>query len=305
MEGGVTKDEIQITLEKKWRRNSCLSLVIAFFLIFGGLIVAAVIAHRSSDAGDENTGIGDLARIEQQIADSIGNIASNKTDDTPKTSPKKSSAPSAIDNSVNEEAEKEKLLNFFVELANKDDKDETWIGSIARWTKSSVSVGVGEGTVSDRQSMCINTYIDDFNSVSSNVKLFRDDTVDLGIPNIKIYYQDQATFAARSSGTSPYGYEEGGFNDDLSFKRAAVFLSDIIATLDESVECQVIRHEITHGIGFWGHSDIYFESIMSLPKTTYSFNTADKKVIEMLYNTGIPLGAKEAEVRSFFSENPF
>jgi hypothetical protein len=279
-------------LARKRTRASCIVLaVVSFLVVVPVVVLGAYLA--SKNRGKSND---DANRSAVENADTTESTDEAVSDN--KSAPK---ATSTADNSAVEAAEKEKLLNFFVELANKDDKDKSLAEPIARWNKPNVSVGVGEGTFSERQSSCLNGHISDFNSVSSSMKLFRDDTVDLGIPNIKIFYQDPVSFSERSGTDQRYGYQEGAYNDDMSFKRAAIFLSEAIASLDGVVECQVIRHEMTHAIGFWGHSDIYFESIMSLPKTSYTFNTADRKAIEMLYNSGVPLGAKEAEVRAYFA----
>ena len=82
-----------------------------------------------------------------------------------------------------------------------------------------------------------------------------------------------------------------------------MFLYDTLMAMDEAVRCQVIRHEMTHAVGLWGHSDVYFESIMALPKTRYIYPEEDKILIRMLYNSGVPLGAKANEVRTFFNNN--
>lgn len=284
----------------KKKRHCCLFAAVFIVLFFMSTVVFGAYLVSKEKSSEQ--------AVVNQVADSpTQNQDGNSQSDTVKKSTTASTTtttPSTATNDANKQ-EQAKLLDFFIELANKDDTDKSWPGSIARWNKSTVSVGVGEGTFSERQSSCLNLYISDFNSASSNVKLIRDDTVDLGIPNIKIFYQDVASFTARSGGNQQYGYEEGLFNDDFSFKRAMVFLSEAIAGLDPTLECQIIRHEVTHGIGFWGHSDIYPESIMSLPKTSYSFNSADKKAIEMLYNSGVSLGAKEAEVRTYFSNKDY
>ena len=113
-----------------------------------------------------------------------GTTKPTETTKTPSTTSKKTTSTTtpAVDN------RKEKLINFFVELAVYNAKDKTYELYISRWTKPSVAVGVGEGTFDSTMNFCLNTYISDFNAVSSSVKLVRDDTVALGLPNVKIYY---------------------------------------------------------------------------------------------------------------------
>ena len=281
---------------KKGRRYCCVGLAVGIFVLFAGTIVFGAYLVSREKRTEEPTPISKTEDIPDEV---------EKTDVPPKSDKKTTSAPSVSDNNAIQ-SEKEKLLNFFVELANKDDSDDTWPGPIVRWTKNIVSVGIGVGSFSTDQSSCLNTFIADINSAINGPEFVRDDTVDIGIPNIKIFYLPDADYQIRSQGTSPYGFAMINLNDDNSISRGTVYLSiEKIQSHTMAVQCQMIRHELTHALGFWGHSDIYPESIMSLAKTEYSFNTADKKALEMLYNSGVPLGAKEAEVRNYFANRDY
>ena len=55
-----------------------------------------------------------------------------------------------------------------------------------------------------------------------------------------------------------------------------------------------------HAVGFLGHSGIYKESVMGFPKEKYIFPYIDKKVIKMLYNSGIPIGVDIETTKAFF-----
>lgn len=280
----------------KRRRHCCVGLAVGVFILFATTIVFGAYLVSREKRTEEPIPIPKTEDIPDEV---------EKTDVPSKSDKKITSAPSVSDNNAIQQ-EKEKLLNFFVELANKDDSDDTWPGPIARWTKNVVSVGVGVGTFSAEQSSCLNSYIADINSVINGSEFVRDDTVDVGIPNIKIFYLPDADYQIRSQGTSPYGFATINLNDDNSISRGTVYISiEKIQSYPMAVQCQIIRHELTHALGFWGHSDIYPESIMSLPKTEYNFNAADKKVLEMHYNSGVPLGAGETEVRNYFANRDY
>lgn len=228
-----------------------------------------------------------------------------KSNKTPKGSSTPNQQSSAQNNksqapSKEPEARDDSLINFFIETAIKDYQDRSFF--VTRWTSPNVSVGVGEGNLSETLSGCLSSFINDFNKESSSIKLFRDDRVDLGIPNIKIYYWDNAKFKQKA-GNIDNGFTSWNHKDDKSLQRSMVFLSEDIMKLDDAVKCQVIRHEMMHAVGFWGHDQTYFESIMSLPKTRYIYPEEDKTLVRMLYNSGIPIGSDESAARSYLESH--
>ncbi len=101
-----------------------------------------------------------------------------------------SNSPAATEQPSQENSEPTKsnndIIDYFIDTAVYDySKRELFV---KRWTASSVSVGVAEGEFTESLNNCLGSFISDFNAQSSSTKLRRDDTVDLGIPNIKIYY---------------------------------------------------------------------------------------------------------------------
>lgn len=72
---------------------------------------------------------------------------------------------------------------------------------------------------------------------------------------------------------------------------------------NEAVRCQVVRHEMMHAVGFWGHDNTFFESIMAPPKTRYIYPEEDKILVKMLYNSGVPIGADENAARSYLDSH--
>lgn len=278
---------------RKWCPCIAIVAMIFVFMIIGGILGLRAYFANSEPKKDMEIPIPDA----QTTPDS---------DTKSKTSPKKTnpdtkSTPTA-DNSA---ANKEKMINFFVETAVIDD-DKARELYVIRWNKPSVSAGVAVGTFDDHLNGCLDGFISDFNALTSGVDLFHDNTVDLGIPNIKIFYLDEATFNARAGGSSQYGYVQWDLHDDYSINRISMNISYKIKEMEPGVQCQIIRHEMMHAVGFWGHSDIYPQSIMSLPKTVYSYPAEDKWLVELLYNIGLPLGSNPAATREFLNANyPF
>lgn len=194
------------------------------------------------------------------------------------------------------------LLDYFIETAVYDVGGREMF--ITRWSSQNISVGVGEGEFTQSLNDCLSGFINDFNSLSSSVKLTRNDTVALGIPNIKIYYWEDSDFKQKAGSNALYGLTQWNHKDDKSLQRSMLFLSKAVMDADEGVRCQVLRHEMMHSIGFWGHSNKFFEGIMALPKTRYIYPEEDKSLVRMLYNSGIPIGSNADSARDFSRNNP-
>lgn len=271
------------------------------FIVIIFLLLSAYQSYRTYFFGFTDSDVPLV--VEEPVGEELPPIETPKTTPViPKTTKPKTPTAQSTAVIVDPSTRKASLINFFVELSVylQDKSHEMFV---TRWTKPQVAVGVGEGTFDSTLNSCLNTYISDFNGVSSSIKLVRDDTVALGLPNVKIYYWPDPQFKERGGADSNHGFVEWIHNDDKSLKRSVMFLSESVMTLDEAVRCQVVRHEMTHAIGFWGHSDIFPESITSFAKTRYLYPEEDKIIIRMLYNSGIPIGLKETEVRTFFESN--
>ena len=284
----------QVDAGKLARRKWCPCIVIVA-VVFVFMIVGAIIALRSNSGSNKK----DNSPVTTPVADPVPEPAANSS--STKSSSKKSSTNTATDTSA---ADKEKMINFFVGTAVSDSTGRELY--IIRWDKPAVSAGVAVGVFDDVLNGCLDGFINDFNQLTNNVDLFHDNTVDLGIPNIKIFYLDEATFNERARGVSPYGYVEWDLKDDYSINRISMNISQKVKEMDQAVQCQIIRHEMMHAVGFWGHSDVYPESIMSLPKSNYVYPVEDKRLIQLLYNIGLPLGHNPAATREYLNANyPF
>lgn len=275
------------------------------YLVILLVLIVAIIGIRSYLRS-----VDDTPKTDAPTAEETPSATTTTTPETESSSETKTATPTTSTNNSTAQKDneidlrKDKLISYFIELASTDDSNKTLSLPLVRWTLPEVSVGVAEGQFDETLNSCLNTYISDFNALSSGVKFVRNDTVDLGIPKVKIYYFTEAEYQERwGNEGAGYALEQGLFNDDYSFQRAQIFISQKIKTMSESVQCQMIRHEMTHGLGFWGHSDAYPAGIMGLPKTTYSFPEEDKIIIKMLYNSGIPLGTEASNTRTFFENN--
>jgi len=69
----------------------------------------------------------------------------------------------------------------------------------------------------------------------------------------------------------------------------------------DDLRCTIIRHELTHGIGLFGHST-HLESIMYQGTTATGYSSLDQEVIRLLYNTRIFPGFTEETVRDYLGE---
>lgn len=296
IEGKASTPSDQPDAKKLARRKWCpcivIVVVIFVFMAIGGIFILR--EYLASSNKKDDIVIPNQDAQTDPTAETKNNSSSNKTNTNKKSTPATNTA--GVD--------KEKMINFFVEAANSDSTGREL--QIIRWNKPAVSAGVAVGTFDDVLNGCLDGFISDFNQLANSVDLYHDNTVDLGIPNIKIFYLDEETFNARARGVSPYGYVEWDLKDDYSINRISMNISYKVKETDPAVQCQVIRHEMMHAVGFWGHTDIYPESIMSLPKTSYSYPTQDKWLIELLYNIGLPLGSNPAATREFLNAHyPF
>lgn len=224
-----------------------------------------------------------------------------KPNTTAKTVAKKTSQGEESVNQQSENNQPNTMLEYFIDTAVYDYQKREFF--VTRWAKSDVSVGVAEGTFTDSLNNCLNNFISDFNQESSSSKLRRDDTVDTGIPNIKIYYWEDSQFKERAGQDATYGVTEWIHKDDKSLQRSMIFFSHELMNVDEAVRCQVVRHEMMHALGFWGHSSAVPEGILSSPKTRYIYPDEDKRLVKMLYNSGVAIGSNVEAARSFFRSN--
>ncbi len=291
-------------VDKKAKKKSCFKVIgiivaIIIFLYFIPRVIYLA-SYQNSSAKTSNNPTP-VKQTSSPSPNSVKNNQSGSASSEPASSGSASKDERHEETTVNDDSNNKDIIDYFIETAVLDSSDREMF--VTRWTASSISVGVGEGEFNDNLNNCLSSFIDDFNTQSSSVKLHRDDTVDLGVPNIKIYYWNDAEFKQKAGSDIQYGLTQWNHKEDKSLQRSMVFISKDIMNNDESVRCQVIRHEMMHAVGFWGHSNKFFEGIMALPKTRYIYPEHDKQIVRMLYNSGVAIGSKVENARSYLEQN--
>jgi len=292
MEEKTDQNNQSVRPRKKMPLVLILGLIIFVIFVLFTLMKLSYLAYYANESATKTA--TNTESTTKTIEATSSKTATKKSSLTKTTSNQQSSQQSSSDTS------KKNMIEYFVDTAVYDYTKREFF--VTRWNQSGVSVGVAEGEFTSSLNSCLEGFISDFNGQSSSAKLHRDDTVSLGQPNIKIYYWSDAAFKQRA-GDIDYGYTEWIHKDDKSLQRSMLFLSEEIMNIDEAVRCQVIRHEMTHAVGFWGHSNVFFEGIMAQPKTRYIYPEEDKRLIRMLYNSGIPIGSTSQSTRDFLENN--
>lgn len=280
--------------KKKW--CLCCGLIVLLIIILS--IVSRVIYLSYYEKNSTNS---DRSISNSKVADEVKSAERSSVKSNSKSTADTSQKDQESEQPENTQTQENRMLEYFIDTAVYDYQKREFF--ITRWTSSNVSVGVAEGSFTESLNNCLESFINDFNSESSSAKLRRDDTVDVGIPNIKIYYWDDTKFKEKAGQNATYGLTQWIHKDDKSLQRSMLFLSYDLMNADESLRCQIIRHEMMHAVGFWGHSDKYFEGIMSSPKTRYIYPDEDKRLVRILYNSNIPVGSDNEAARNYFGNN--
>jgi len=197
------------------------------------------------------------------------------------------------DNSLNDQ------INFFVDITTKDTKGH--VAGVTRWVKPTINIRIFEGQPTATQQSCLSSLISDFNSQSSTAKMAMSNSE----ADIRMFFlPDDEVQQLHIDGEDVDGFHESTTADDgCSRLESRVIISNDPGNV-EAFQCYLVRHELSHAMGFWGHSDVFSQSIMSYARPGYDFPEVDKKAIRMLYNSGLPTCSREAQVREFFAAHP-
>lgn len=181
---------------------------------------------------------------------------------------------------------KNEMIDYFVDTAFYDE-DTYQAQKLNRWTDPEVTIGFN-GDPSQAAIDTVDQFIRNFNSISTSVQLSRtkgngDISINWGASNIS------------SAGKTGYGQ-----NPDGSILAASVYMGDIAST-DDSAMFALLSHEMYHALGFHHYSgaDCRLMKAKTCGYDPYSEN--EKRLIEMMYSSGVPLGADESTIRTFFA----
>lgn len=213
------------------------------------------------------------------------------TYEPPAEEPPATETPPATDNGDAE------FLDFFTLIANHDMTGTHELG-ITRWKTNPVYIKIIEGTPTPTQQTCLEEYIRDFNSTSATTKLQQSTTVD---HDMRLFFLPGSEVQELYGDSEVDGFHEPNTDDTgCEYVESKIFISNDI-TNDVEYQCHLVRHELTHAIGFHGHAPHYSDSIMDVPHTDYSFNTIDRRAIQTLYNSGLPECSMEKQTREYFA----
>lgn len=181
---------------------------------------------------------------------------------------------------------KEEMIDYFVDTAFYD-ADTGQPQVLNKWTTDKVTVGFNGSPSADAQST-VDQFIENFNSISSATKLRRIS----GNADISVNWG-----ASTGSSAGSTGYAQ---NPDKSILAARVDMGDIAST-EGAAMYAIFSHEMMHALGFHHYKGT--DCRLMSPKTCgYDpYSTNEKRLIEMMYSSGIPVGSGEKAIRSYFA----
>lgn len=284
----------------KKSKKGCIVLVIVLLIIMGAFVSRGFFSLILGTSDDHDIPIP--ASLD----------ADSKQNNTIKSSPavsKKSvhTSPKATTPAPTKTASlsKEETVEYLIAVGMKGDDGKGPDKVLSKWIKKSVVFKV-LSTPSAESSQCVNTVISQFNSLINPVSFSRDDATSNFDITIRFITQVQLNEVYGRMGTPArknlHGYMtyETNHNGSEELTGGHIYIATN-SPISEVNRCAVIRHEMTHTIGLPFNSGLHDYSIFNVGVVGRSdYIKIDKEVIKLLYNSGIPCGSTEAEVRSFF-----
>ncbi|MGA2933739.1 MAG: DUF2927 domain-containing protein [Methanomicrobiales archaeon] len=190
---------------------------------------------------------------------------------------------------------KTEITGEFMTLAL-DLKDPGSSHTVNKWARPSVAVGVTGGP-DEPSKECLAEAITEINNLTSSVSLYTNDrekpAIEMNFIPLKEFPRQIKGYVANSEGYTRCESTKG------LLQKCTIWVPTTDVTDD--LRCTIIRHELTHGIGLFGHST-HPESIMYQGTTATGYSLLDQEVIRLLYNTRIFPGSTEETVREYLSE---
>lgn len=190
---------------------------------------------------------------------------------------------------------KTEITGEFMTLAL-DLKDRGSLQKVTKWARPSVDVRVN-GKPDEQSTQCLADAITDIDNLTSPVSLHLSDT---GMPEIEMNFIPLEEFPHQIRG---YVAGSEGYTSCKSTNGLLQNCNIWVPTtgVSDDLRCTIIRHEITHGLGLFGHSS-HPESIMYQGTTAARYSPLDQEVIRLLYNSRVSPGSTEETVREYLSE---
>lgn len=197
------------------------------------------------------------------------------------------------------------ILNYFVETTTYHGGNNTDRIPLCRWTKNPITVEIKSGE-SPQTTKALDDVITEFNNIS-DTKLQRANNGD-----ISVYYMPRENFPADFSGKrDPKGYAHWNCGNDQIIGSGYFYIDDTFfedtpqLTYHDAL-LSITRHELFHVLGFYGHDltktrgCTTMSSIACLQK---EYTQYDISAVRMMYNSNLPPGLNETEIREFFQNN--
>lgn len=220
-------------------------------------------------------------------------VSSNKKSDTSKSEPKIED-PKVFETPKEKQKFSQQTLNYFNEVAFGAEFNDNE-SKISKWEKSNVELKVN-GTPSASDAICLDQVITDFNSISTETKLY----ITKGTANVNIYFAPEAEFKNILPDYIPknMGYFSVNWTSRRSITKASILIST--TEINDTERCHLIREETTQSMGIMKDSHSYSDSIFYDDWTyTTKYSDLDKQVIKLLYGgNGIKPSDDKATVAS-------
>jgi len=278
--------------KKKWL--ILVIILVVFFMLFGRGVLFLIIG---ADVVDPKLPVPeDIVPVTD-----VGNTNQN-TNTAVKTNSNKNSKPVATPAPVNSRKDAVEYL-IAVGMKGNDGKGPDKV--LSKWIKPDVVYKM-LGSPNAESDKCVNNIINEMNTLVDPVTFSRDDaTSDFDI-TIRFLPQTELNELYSRLGTPApqylYGYMKYGTNHQGSeeLTSGSIFVAND-SPISDIVRCAVTRHEMTHTIGLLFNSSLHDYSIFGVAHEGRSdYIEIDKEVIRLLYNSGVPVGSSESQVRSFF-----
>jgi hypothetical protein len=244
--------------------------LLSFYLVIGGVTAAGVQVSNASNASymissDSSTGASLSSDIPLSLPESIASIS------------------------------KADLSGEFMTLAL-DLKDRGSLKKVTKWARASVAVKV-TGKPDEQSMQCLADAVTEIDNLTGLVSLRVSES---GTPGIEMNFipLDEFSHQIRGYVAGSEGYTSCKSTSGL-LQKCTIWVPTTGVSGD--LRCTIIRHELTHGLGLFGHSN-HPESIMYQGTTATDYSSLDRDVIRLLYNDRIFPGSSEETVRAYLSE---
>lgn len=190
---------------------------------------------------------------------------------------------------------KQQQIDFFVQVAMKNDQNNFATIPIQKWTKLTGTVKYF-GSPTQKEIECADSTISIINGLSHTIQFQKTDS---DHANVRLYFEPRSQIGMGADGYYNYSTDVTGAITGGD----AHIPNDIYPEADL---CHITRHEMTHvmtGLAYNGlknHGGYDF-SIFNVTAGKSDYLDIDKYAIKIMLNSGVGLGWTETQVRNFLA----